>query len=344
MSRIRSLHPGQWKDDDFTELSPWARLLTLGIRNLADDNGVFEWKPKTIKRELFPDDTLDMLALLAELETKNQVRKFESGGASFGAIRNFRKWQRPEKPKVTHPLPDEMCDYVGSRREDDPMTALRKRKWAEQSGLCFYCRTEISHYNKRTNSLEIDHKTPISRGGSDADDNLCAACRPCNRAKHDMTAEEYAHRNRDAKQPDAPANRRDAPQRKEEGGRMEEESEATASESAQAEMRDLSEVDRRPKNQRGARLPADWAPDVDDRAFAESLGLDVDRVAANYRDYWISRPGPAGVKLDWHATWRIWCRKEADSGRSAKTTTATQPESIHDRIAESERRHAAGRV
>jgi hypothetical protein len=27
-----------------------------------------------------------------------------------------------------------------------------------------------------------------------------------------------------------------------------------------------------------------------------------------FRDYWIAQPGQKGVKLDWDATWRNWCR------------------------------------
>ena len=33
-------------------------------------------------------------------------------------------------------------------------------------------------------------------------------------------------------------------------------------------------------------------------------------VAAKFRDHWISQPGQRGVKVDWLATWRNWCREE----------------------------------
>jgi hypothetical protein len=42
-----------------------------------------------------------------------------------------------------------------------------------------------------TDNLEIDHKTPISRGGSCELDNLQALCRPCNRSKGRKTMEEW---------------------------------------------------------------------------------------------------------------------------------------------------------
>ena len=112
MARIRSLHPGQWTDEAFVQCSAFARLLALGLRNEADDQGVFEWKPTTIKMRLFPADSVDVVALLVELEQSGQIRHFEVAGKAFGAIRNFRKWQRPEKPNAVHPLPDGLRAFV----------------------------------------------------------------------------------------------------------------------------------------------------------------------------------------------------------------------------------------
>jgi hypothetical protein len=90
-----------------------ARLFAILLRNFADDQGVFEWKPKTLKMEIFPADNIEVEPLLAELELHNQVKKFEESGKTYGAIRNFRRWQRPEKPKSAHPLPNDLVEYVG---------------------------------------------------------------------------------------------------------------------------------------------------------------------------------------------------------------------------------------
>jgi hypothetical protein len=46
---------------------------------------------------------------------------------------------------------------------------------------------------------------------------------------------------------------------------------------------------------------------------AEAEGLDPERVFAAFADYWRAKPGAGGTKLDWDATWRNWCRKEADT-------------------------------
>ena len=107
MARIRSTHPGQWTDERFVTCSPLARLLALAVRNEADDNGIFEWKPLTLKMRLFPADSCDVGELLQELEETEQVYRFTVRGKEYGIIRNFTKYQRPKKPTFTYPTPTE---------------------------------------------------------------------------------------------------------------------------------------------------------------------------------------------------------------------------------------------
>lgn len=55
----------------------------------------------------------------------------------------------------------------------------------EQNYVCFYCeRVLFDNYH-------IDHKIPLSRGGTSNKENLCAACPSCNLKKKDKTAEEF---------------------------------------------------------------------------------------------------------------------------------------------------------
>lgn len=113
MARIRSIHPGQWRDVDFVECSFPARLLAIGLRNEADDQGVFEWKPKQLTMNLFPADAINIEPLLSELTINNVVTLFEIDGRKYGVIRNFRKYQRPKSPNCIHPLPEQFRKYVG---------------------------------------------------------------------------------------------------------------------------------------------------------------------------------------------------------------------------------------
>lgn len=119
MSRIRSIHPGLWTDDAFMALSSHARLLIIGIWTEAFDDGVFEWKPLTLRARIFPVDTVDMTALLDELERGEFVRRELSGERTIGLVRNFRIYQRPKKPNSSGMLKPEWATYVGIG-EDDP--------------------------------------------------------------------------------------------------------------------------------------------------------------------------------------------------------------------------------
>lgn len=118
MARIRSVHPGFFTDEDIVEVSALARLLLIGLGVEADDKGVFPWKAKTLKMRIYPADNVDMNALLSELEAEGLIRKYEHDGKSYGAIRNFRKHQRPKSPNDVHPCPREILKYVGLEASD----------------------------------------------------------------------------------------------------------------------------------------------------------------------------------------------------------------------------------
>lgn len=117
MSRIRSIHPGLWTDEEFVGLSAYARLLFMGLWNECDDKGVFEWKPLTIKMRLLPADNIDVAALLEEITTAGSIRQYEVDGKPYGAVRNFCKFQRPKKPNDIHPTTAEIRAFCGTSGE-----------------------------------------------------------------------------------------------------------------------------------------------------------------------------------------------------------------------------------
>jgi hypothetical protein len=114
VGRIRSIHPEQWTDEAFVSCSPLARLLSIALRNEADDQGVFEWKPRAIKMRVLPADNCDVNELLEELISSNQVIRFASEGRQFGFLRNFTRFQKPKKPQIRFPSPP--LDMLGSEK------------------------------------------------------------------------------------------------------------------------------------------------------------------------------------------------------------------------------------
>lgn len=113
MARIRSLHPTLFTDENYMAVSIPARELIKGLWCEADDQGVFQWKPLTIKARIFPADAISVEALLDELAERDFIKAFDVDGRRYGAIRNFRKFQRPKKPNAINPLPTELNGYVG---------------------------------------------------------------------------------------------------------------------------------------------------------------------------------------------------------------------------------------
>jgi hypothetical protein len=120
MARIRSVHPGFFKDEELVSCSLAARLFFIGLCTEADDRGVFEWKIFKLKIEIFPVDNVDIPALLSELQGVNAIRTYEVAGKKYGAVRNFRKFQRPKKPNFIHPIPPNLLPYVGLGDDSSP--------------------------------------------------------------------------------------------------------------------------------------------------------------------------------------------------------------------------------
>lgn len=63
---------------------------------------------------------------------------------------------------------------------------LKNFKLKEQGKQCVYCLAEIS-----METADLDHKTPLSRGGSHDLTNLQVLCSACNKEKHSKTDKEY---------------------------------------------------------------------------------------------------------------------------------------------------------
>ena len=94
----------------------------------------------------------------------------------------------------------------------------------------------------------------------------------------------------------------------------------------------ITKVEAKPKQPRGTRLPADWVPTEAQILYCKTERPDLrpEWVAANFRDFWISKAGSDAVKLDWDATWRNWVRKEREqpAAKSSGTKQLTMQEEM----------------
>jgi uncharacterized protein YdaU (DUF1376 family) len=67
------------------------------------------------------------------------------------------------------------------------------------------------------------------------------------------------------------------------------------------------------KKQRGTRLPQDFVFPKEWAEFCheQRSDLNIQKTFDSFKDYWVSKPGAGGVKLDWFATWRNWVRNQS---------------------------------
>lgn len=165
-----------------------------------------------------------------------------------------------------------------------------------------------------------DHIKPIYQGGSDGIENLQPLCVRCNAAKgadvtdHRKDGWQYACAKAATISPERlhpaskmpakmPANCLQTPDPSPSPSPVEKET----------VLRPVSKDETlKRETPLGCRLPADWGPGDEGAAFGRGLGLDTARTLARFSDYWAGQPGAKGRKADWPATWRNWCRKEAE--------------------------------
>ena len=125
MARIRTVKPEFFQHEELGALPFAARLLAIGLMQIADGHGRFRWVPKSIDSHVFPWDDVDLEALAAGLEVAGILVRYEVDGRRFGAFPNFRKHQRitgkEHALESKYPHPDKattvMVNPRGNRRE-----------------------------------------------------------------------------------------------------------------------------------------------------------------------------------------------------------------------------------
>jgi hypothetical protein len=96
---------------------------------------------------------------------------------------------------------------------------------------------------------------------------------------------------------------------------------------------------------RATRLTDDFELTPERRLVAEVEKLPAERTFAKFCDYWRAASGAKARKHDWDATWRNWCRTEADRSRGALGSvngrSRPEREPTQAEIAEARRKAAA---
>lgn len=107
MAKIRGFKPDLWTDEDFVEVSAFARLLWLGMWNFACDNGHLQDRSKQIKMRVLPTDDVNCAELLRELDGQGLIHRAD-GWITVPNLARHQKVDRRyfltcEKPNCTKP-------------------------------------------------------------------------------------------------------------------------------------------------------------------------------------------------------------------------------------------------
>lgn len=105
MSRIRTIKPDFFIDEDVAKLKPLTRILFTGLWCLADKAGRLEDRPQRIKIQILPYDNIDIDAALNDLSNASFIIRYTTEGQKLIQIRSFNKHQRPHHTEKESDLP-----------------------------------------------------------------------------------------------------------------------------------------------------------------------------------------------------------------------------------------------
>ena len=145
MSRIRTIKPDFFIDEDVARLKPLTRILFIGLWCLADKAGRLEDRPQRIKIQILPYDNVDIGAALDDLAMASFIFRYEADGQKLIQIRSFQQHQRPHSTEKESELPQ----YNGEITVKQPLnnieatvTKQQERKGKERKGT-YICSNEF---------------------------------------------------------------------------------------------------------------------------------------------------------------------------------------------------------
>ena len=146
MSRIRTIKPGFFKHerlyDAELETALPLRLAFAGLWTVADREGRFAWRPRSLKTDVLPYDDVDFSRVLDALATRGFIVRYTVGDEAFAFIPNWAKHQVVNNREAGSTLPPppetvEEFDASSTREPRDTETHVQDQgegKGREQEG------------------------------------------------------------------------------------------------------------------------------------------------------------------------------------------------------------------
>lgn len=106
MARSRNIKPGFFSNEDLVELDFATRLLFAGLWTVADRARRLQDRPKKIKIDVFPADSLNVDAILQSLHDAKFIIRYEVDGTKYIQVTNWAKHQNPHHTENWSKIPD----------------------------------------------------------------------------------------------------------------------------------------------------------------------------------------------------------------------------------------------
>lgn len=97
MGRIRTVKPELFKHEELFDLEEETslpiRVAFIGLFTVCDRNGRFKWRPRTLKLDVLPYDSVEFSRVLDALATRGFIQKYAIDGEEYGVIPSFARHQ-----------------------------------------------------------------------------------------------------------------------------------------------------------------------------------------------------------------------------------------------------------
>ena len=109
MARIRTVKPDLFKHEDLFEAEIETglplRLAFIGLFTCCDREGRFKWRPRVLKLDVLPHDTVDFSRVLHALATRGFLVHYKVDGEEYGAIPTFLRHQTINNKETASVIP-----------------------------------------------------------------------------------------------------------------------------------------------------------------------------------------------------------------------------------------------
>jgi hypothetical protein len=159
MARIRTIKPEFWTDEKIIELSPFARLLFIGLWNFADDEGRLVYSPVRLKLQILPADDQNISELFGEIRGKKLVEVYTVDNIEYLQINKFSDHQKIDKRNTSKLPPPENFTQFTPISPELPRRIKEGIKEGKEKKESF-AKKKVPVTEKGTR-MSVDHLLPI---------------------------------------------------------------------------------------------------------------------------------------------------------------------------------------